>query len=95
MKITNLALLILVAVLLNLRVSLYGGLANVRSIVSCSTGWSLQWGQGFLGLYSIEGLNKLISSSIKDSDELTNQSFSRKPSKEITKAEDLIKEVCN
>ena len=63
MKIGNLLLLVLVGLVLNPRVNLVKGEKTPRSVVSCSTGWSLYWGEGLVGIYSLDTAAQMLSSS--------------------------------
>ena len=63
MKLANLVLIILGVLFLNPRIDLQGLKIRPKSIVSCSTGWSIQFGKGLIGIYSLETASKLRSSS--------------------------------
>ncbi len=64
MKFINFLLMLIGILLLNPRIDFQGLTYAPKYIISCSTGWSLQWGKGFIGLYSLEAASILgINSS--------------------------------
>ncbi len=74
MKPTNILFLIIGLLLLNPRVDLINLETYPRFLVSCSTGWSLQWRKGVLGLYSLEAASELRQTLFKLK---ANNSFSQ------------------
>ena len=65
MKFTNIFILIAGLLFLNPRLDFQGLKSSPKYIVSCSTGWSLQWGNGLLGIYSLEASAERRISSIQ------------------------------
>ena len=63
MKLSNFFLLIIAILILNPRIDWESLKTRPKSIVSCSTGWSLQFGKGLLGLYSLETASTFRSST--------------------------------
>ena len=63
-------------VIINPRINFDDSLSRVNSLVSCSTGWSIQWRNGLLGLYSFDTATHLLSSLYSD-----KQGGRRKPSR--------------
>ena len=94
MKISNLFLLVVSAVLLNPRVNFENKSLRPRSVVSCSTGWSLQWGKGLIGIYSLDSAAQLMSNrptSVESS--ISKQKASRPIGYQL--ARDRILQACN
>ena len=64
MKFTNFLLVLIGILFLNPRIDFQGFSYPPKYIISCSTGWSLQWGRGLIGFYSLEAASNLgINSS--------------------------------
>ena len=63
MKFINLVLLTLGVLVLNPRIDFEALKLRPKSIISCSTGWSFQWGKGLIGFYSLETASEIRSSS--------------------------------
>ena len=78
MKFTNFLLILIGILLLNPRIDFKGFTYAPKYIISCSTGWSLQWGKGLIGLYSLEGASILGMNS-------SRYSFNKFKKDQITK----------
>ena len=93
MKFTNLILLVAGILFLNPRLDLQGIKGSPKYIVSCSTGWSLQWGKGLLGIYSLEASSENRLSSIQ---QIFNnkQYLSFHPTSHKQKAKERIMRPC-
>ena len=63
MKLSNFFLLIIAILILNPRIDWESLKTRPKTIVSCSTGWSLQFGKGLLGVYSLETASTFRSST--------------------------------
>ena len=56
-----LILFVFAGLALNPRIAIDSGKPD--HVISCSTGWSLRWGKGLIGVYSLDSAAQLMSSS--------------------------------
>ncbi len=63
MKTKHIILLIIGLLVLNPRTNLKSLNSYPGTITSCSTGWSLNWGNGFIGIFSLESSSRLRSNT--------------------------------
>tara|TARA_Y100001968_G_C19230712_1_gene654319 strand:- start:434 stop:718 length:285 start_codon:yes stop_codon:yes gene_type:complete len=74
MKFTNFLLVLIGILSLNPRIDFQGFSYVPKYIISCSTGWSLQWGRGLIGFYSLEAASNLGTNSSRYSINKDNRS---------------------
>tara|TARA_Y100001968_G_scaffold309149_1_gene328663 strand:+ start:1066 stop:1293 length:228 start_codon:yes stop_codon:yes gene_type:complete len=65
MKISKILFLTLAIMALNPRVDFEGTKRLPKYIISCSTGWSLQWRKGLIGIYSLESALQINRKHLK------------------------------
>ncbi len=94
MRISNLLLLVVTVVVLNPRINFESRSLKPQFIISCSTGWSLQWGEGLVGIYSLDSAAQLMSTRpIVVENSLNKDNFSRRRGYQL--ARDQLLKGCN
>ena len=67
MKISTLLAITIGVLVINPRIDFQGIESFPKYIISCSTGWSMQWGKGFIGLFSLDSASRLTGNDIDKS----------------------------